>query len=70
MDTGEGKFRAFTADNPTEFKSKVDELHKLYPGHGGIFKEGEKVELKGSSFVISKILQNGLKLKLLSSGDR
>jgi hypothetical protein len=77
MDTGDGTFRKFAADSDGEFKKKVDDLHKLYPGHGGIFREGEEVELKGSlvegeevslktsRFVISKILQDGLKLKLL-----
>ena len=62
MDTGEGTFMRLTEEN-------IDTALKLYPGHGGIFREGEEVELKGSSFVVSKILQNGLKLKLLSKGE-
>lgn len=65
MDTGEGRFKGFTASGEKEFKERMSELQKLYPGHGGIFKVGEEVELKGSRFKISKILQGGLKLKLL-----
>jgi hypothetical protein len=68
MDTGDGRMVQFDAPDPSEklkeYQKAVEDMQKLYPGHGGIFKVGEEVELKGSRFTISKILNNGLKLKL------
>ena len=63
MDTGNGNFEAFK--DYEDLKNRLDDVQKLYPGHGGIFSEGEEVELKGSRFCISKIISNGLKLELL-----
>lgn len=65
MDTGEGRFEQFEAYNEKDLKQRMTELEGIYPGHGGVFHEGEIVELKGSRFKISKIISNGLKLKLL-----
>lgn len=65
MDTGKGYFEEFYAKNEEEAKEHMERLLKLYPGHGGIFHEGEEIELKGSRFRISKIITNGLKLELL-----
>ena len=70
MDTGKGRFEQIEvklgeAYNEEELKHKIGNLEKMYPGHGGVFREGEIVELKGSKFQISKIISNGLKLKLL-----
>lgn len=59
MDTGEGTFKQFS-----EFKD-LKELRGLYPNSGGVFKEGEILEIKGSRFEVSKIIRNGLKLRLL-----
>jgi hypothetical protein len=73
MDCGNGRFEQF--DIPKEagqneafeklFKQKETLLFKLYPNHGGIFSEGEELEIKGSRFRISKIIHNGMKLELL-----
>ena len=61
MDTGKGRFEVLnTLDN-----DELERLKKLYPEHGGVFQEGEIVEIKGSRFKISKIIRNGLKLRLL-----
>ena len=48
-----------------ETKRKLEKLKKQYPKFGGVFQEGEIVELRGSKFEISKIIQGGLKLRLL-----
>jgi hypothetical protein len=36
-----------------------------HPKHGGVFRVGEIIEIKGSRFEVSKIINDGLKLKLL-----
>jgi hypothetical protein len=63
MDTGKGYFEQF--ENEKELREKMHEMWIKHPNHGGVFKQGEIVELKGSKFEISKIINNGLKLKLL-----
>lgn len=66
MDTGEGRF-VMLNDEHLRMLRKDDNklLKKMYPKFGGVFQEGEIVELKGSKFEVSKIIQDGLKLRLL-----
>lgn len=59
MDTGEGKFKEFEA------LEQLEELKKEFPKHGGVFKIGEIVELKGSRFRVKNIKPDKLILKLL-----
>ena len=74
MDTGSGKFKRFyipiKAGQDEAFEKTIqaarDLLKERYPNHGGTFQEGEELEIKGSRFRVSKIIRNGLKLKLLS----
>ena len=68
MDNGKGKFVQFEVDlsDHQAIENKLSELTKLYPGHGGVSKDGERLEIKGSHFEVSKIITDGLKLKLLS----
>jgi len=69
MDAGQGKFNIF--ENAEELKKaykdrgieKADTLESFVKKE--LFQEGEVVEIKGSRFEISKIIQNGLKLRLL-----
>jgi hypothetical protein len=59
MDTYKGYFE--------QYKSMAD-LIKKNPDKDvrlGVFQEGEKLEIKGSLFKITKIIREGLKLKLL-----
>ena len=63
MDTGEGRFELFYTEE------ELKKLKKQYPKFGGTFQEGERIELKGSRFEVSKILQGGLKLRLLSKDE-
>ena len=60
MDTGEGRFQIFE-------NAEIEEagLKKQFPKHGGIFKVGEEVELKGSRFRVKSIKPTELRLKLL-----
>lgn len=59
MDTGEEKFTIY------QTKDEVSGLREMYPKARAVFQEGEKIEIKGSLFVVSEIIQNGLKLILL-----
>lgn len=63
MDTGKGYFERF--ESMDDLKKNMHELWNKHPNHGGVFSEGEILIIKGSRFKISKIIQNGLKLKLL-----
>ena len=59
MDSGKGYFE--------QYKS-IEDLIEKNPGTDvrlNIFQKGEKLEIKGSLFVITKIIREGLKLKLL-----
>ncbi len=59
MDTGKGYLEPF------ENKERMKFLQKVFGVDRSIFKEGEILEIKNSRFEISKIIRNGLKLKLL-----
>ena len=65
MDTGRGYFEVFDGKDLSEVEKNLDELIEAHPNHGGVFSEGEVIELKGSRFRVSKIIRNGLKLALL-----
>ena len=57
MDTGNGTFKM------GEWEDLVKE-QKINPNAGGIFQVGEEVEIKGSKFVIARIMRNRMVLKL------
>ena len=59
MDTGNGEFRTFFE------AEELDDLKSEFPHHGGVFKVGETVELKGSRFRVKSIKPTELRLKLL-----
>jgi hypothetical protein len=60
MDIGNGRFEYIPKGT-----GQAEKLQALYPNHGGTFREGEEIEIKGSLFRVSKIIRNGLKLELL-----
>ena len=62
MDTGNGKFEQF---DPKD----LEEMLEQHPQHGGVFKVGEIVELKGSRFRVQSIKPKGLRLKLLQKKE-
>ena len=59
MDQGDGSFFKY-ADYLAAVNAKENN-----PLAGGIFQKGEILEIRGSRFKISQILNNGLKLVLL-----
>jgi len=59
MDQGNGSFMQF------KDLLEAQEAKRNNPLAGGIFQKDEIVEIKGSRFRVSQILQNGLKLALL-----
>jgi hypothetical protein len=63
MDTGRGYFEHFKDEE--ELRKKMHEMWNKHPKHGGVFRVGEIIEIKGSRFEVSKIINDGLKLKLL-----
>lgn len=62
MDTGTGKFSEINKEVFKELKQKKFSL--------GIFHVGEFVGLRGSTFQIKNIIEDGLFLKLLPSAKR
>ncbi len=59
MDQGNGTFKRYA-----DFLA-AKEAQANNPLAGGIFQKGEILEIKGSRFKITQILDNGLKLSLL-----
>ncbi len=59
MDTGEGRFE------PCIDEENTKKLLNDFPNHGGFFKIGEIVELKGSKFRVKSVKPKELRLKLL-----
>lgn len=61
MDTGQGRFEQINAANEEE----MAELESKFPDHGGWFREGEVIEIRGSKFRVQSVKPNQLRLKLL-----
>ncbi|HLE52729.1 MAG TPA: hypothetical protein VI755_11740 [Anaerolineales bacterium] len=68
MDTGEGKFEQMQADDQKKLLERIKALESQYPDHGGWFREGEIIEIRGSTFRIQAVKPTGLRLKLLRRG--
>jgi hypothetical protein len=64
MDTGKGRFEMAQGANEEELKKNMEAIEAAYPKHGGWFREGEFIELKGSLFQISRVTPLKLVLKL------
>ena len=60
MDSGEGRF-----EQMKDMEKELDDLLEQYPNHGGIFKVGEKLMIRGSRFRVKSIKPKQLILKLL-----
>ncbi len=65
MDTGKGRFEQVQAASDQLLKEKMKELEEAFPQHGGWFREGEIVELKGSQFRVKRIKPTEITLKLV-----
>ncbi|KKL15150.1 hypothetical protein LCGC14_2508500 [marine sediment metagenome] len=67
MDTGKGTFEQLDTEGMTDTeiiraKARAEHKHKQ---HGGWFREGEELEIRGSRFRIQSVKPKGLRLKLL-----
>lgn len=69
MDTGEGRFEQFDASSDEEVNEKLKILQKTYTRHGGMFRVGEELEIRGSKFKIQKLTPKKMVLKLLKKPD-
>jgi len=70
MDNGQGKFIYNDETDPTEKELKKAVMEAMNPNHGGWFREGEIIEIRGSRFRISSVKPTQLRLKLLiKKGD-
>jgi hypothetical protein len=63
MDTGQGRF--VTVESSENLTQRKKELEKKHPTHGGWFREGEIIIIRGSKFRIKNVKPNELRLKLL-----
>ena len=69
MDTGKGFFEQVDASNEKQFEEMKKLLEGKHPQHGGWFREGEIVELKGSRFRVKRIKPTEITLKLLNRSE-
>ena len=65
MDTGKGTFETVKATNPEELQAMIEDLEKKHPNHGGWFREGEEIQIKGSWFRVKSVKPTDIRLKLL-----
>ena len=65
MDTGKGTFEQVKATNPEELNTMMKALEEKHPNHGGWFREGEEIEIKGSWFRVKSVKPTEIRLKLL-----
>jgi hypothetical protein len=65
MDTGKGTFETIKATNPEELNTMMKALEEQYPNHGGWFREGEEIEIKGSLFRVKSVRPTEIRLKLM-----
>ena len=63
MDTGEGRFEMF------EKEEELKKMQETYPEHGGVFRQGETLEIRGSLFRVQSIKPKGMRLKLLKKNS-
>ena len=65
MDNGQGKFLYNDETDPGAIEMKKARMEVMNPNHGGWFREGEIIEIRGSRFRISSVKPTQLRLKLL-----
>jgi hypothetical protein len=69
MDTGKGNFEALQgAITPDDIAAAMKAKEAEHPQHGGWFREGEVLEIRGSKFRIKNVKPTELRLKLLPRG--
>jgi hypothetical protein len=65
MDTGNGEF--VMANDVTQ--KDIKDMQDKYPNHGGWFKVGDTIKIRGSLFRVKTVKPKELRLKLLARED-
>ena len=65
MDTGKGIFEQIQATGEEELEKMKKALEERYPNHGGWFREGEIIEIRGSKFRVKAVKPTEIRLRLL-----
>lgn len=65
MDTGRGNFEELKLPDGADIQQAMRELEAKHPQHGGWFRVGEEVEIRGSRFRVKNVKPGELRLKLL-----
>ena len=65
MDSGKGKFYYNEETDPVAIEKEKARMEAMNPNHGGWFREGEIIEIRGSRFRVSSVKPTQLRLKLL-----
>jgi len=65
MDSGKGKFYYNEETTPEAIEIKKVQMEAENPGHGGWFRIGEELIIKGSLFRVRAITPTQLRLKLV-----
>jgi len=66
MDTGKGKFEMLNTEGKSlqAIQDAMKAMEEKHPGHGGWFRVGETIEIRGSIFVVKTVKPTQLVLKL------
>jgi uncharacterized Zn finger protein len=65
IDTGKGRFETIEVKDEEQLKVQKSILEALHPHHGGWFRIGEVIEIRGSRFRVKAVKPTELRLKLL-----
>jgi hypothetical protein len=65
MDTGKGKFEMLLEENQEKLAAAKAAMEEKHPEHGGWFRIGEIIEIRGSKFRVKAVKPTQLILKLL-----
>jgi len=71
VDTGKGYFEMMQAAanaKEAELVKAAQEIEAKHPNHGGWFRPGEVIEIRGSRFRIKTVSPTEIRLKLLTKG--
>lgn len=65
MDNGEGRFETVEVPDEDKLKEQMAIMEAKRPHHGGWFKVGEVILIRGSKFRVKSVKPTELRLKLL-----
>ncbi len=65
MDTGKGKFEMLPETKEEDLAKAKQAMEEKYPQHGGWFRVGEVIEVRGSLFRVKAVKPTQIILKLI-----